>query len=163
MQLRVNLRGTNKIHPPYLIVHYIARKTSDINTDSGKNSKVAFIVTYSSDVSNFWTTMIVVFVVTLLLILLLWIFQIYRYQRINLIRKIDLSYFFRLMIWMLGISSHLLFWVLFVSAGYSYLAFKGQTEIEFLPPTVYSLSENLDILVTFQTILTYCFFAKVEF
>ena len=163
---KVTIYSQNKIYPPLIQIKYGMIKLSD----SSKTSSISFSGLYVTDLTNFQTSIIILFVITLILIICKWIYNVYRYQKMELINTInpsiavnaqqqtmDLSWFIRIVFIGFGVSSHLFFWFLFFISSYCYLSFKGQSNIKFLLP-----EDDSSMMTAFKALLIYCFFAKVK-
>lgn len=157
VKFKVNIysENKNKIYPPLIEIEYGMIK---ISSDSSKVVSISFNGVYITDLTNFKISVIILFIITLILIILKWIYNIYRYQKIQLLQEknTDLIWLVRIILIGFGVSSHLFFWYLFFISSYCYLSFKGQSNIKFLLPL-----DNDSILISFKGLLIYCFFAKL--
>ena len=132
----ITIYDENKIRPPLIKITYGARKLNNINSDD-KYSKISFTGHYSANLSTFETAMIVLFVICLIFIVIIWIFKVYKYQKMNTSiaaqnhHQLDLVWFARVILIGFGVSSHLFFWYLFFLSSYCYLSYKGQSDILF--------------------------------
>eukprot|EP00484_Ammonia_sp_Unknown_P026519 CAMPEP_0197030108 /NCGR_PEP_ID=MMETSP1384-20130603/9408_1 /TAXON_ID=29189 /ORGANISM="Ammonia sp." /LENGTH=829 /DNA_ID=CAMNT_0042459391 /DNA_START=606 /DNA_END=3095 /DNA_ORIENTATION=- len=166
---KVTVYDKTKIYPPLIHIEYGVKQLSEM-TDGDKYADISFEGSYRSSLSNFETSIIILFVITLILVLALWIYRVFQYQRMELIyynmnmnsnirssqHTVDLVWFARIILVGFGISAHLFFWFLFFVSSYCYLAYKGQSKIQFLLP------ENTDSMMSaFKGLLTYCFLAKL--
>jgi len=159
--LKVTVFGADKIRPPLISIEYGLKRA----TDSNRAASLSFTAHYAMDWGSFATSIAVLFAILLILVLLLCVFQIFRFQRMEISNhwptasnspQLDLLWFLRILLLGFGVSANLLFWFLFFVASYCYLAFKGQSKIKFLMP-----EHGDSLLVAFRALLTYCFFAKL--